>query len=106
MHVINVVRGCCYENLLTQKFPYYKLCYSNLRFWYVHIVDQFPCPQVETLRKQDSSLQLSRTREELSASLEKSGELESQLEDAKSRQDTLKSQLRQVEQKWKEVRAW
>ena len=59
--------------------------------------------QVETLRKQDTSLQLNRTRDELSASLEKSGELESQLEDARGREDTLRSQLRQVEQKWREV---
>ena len=55
------------------------------------------------MRKQDTSLQLSRAREELSASLEKSGELESQLDEARSREDSLKSQLRQVEQKWKEV---
>ena len=58
---------------------------------------------METLRKQDTSLQLSRTREELSASLEKSGELESQLDQSRSREDALRSQLREVEQKWKEV---
>jgi hypothetical protein len=39
----------------------------------------------------------------LSASLEKSGELESRLEDSRSREDSLRSQLRQVEQKWREV---
>ena len=68
-------------------------------------MDCYVCSsQVETLRKQDTSLQLSRTREELSASVEKSGELESQLEESRSREDTLRSQLRQAEQKWREVR--
>ena len=55
------------------------------------------------MRKQDTSLQLSRAKDELSASMEKSGELESQLEEAKSREDALKSQLKQVEQKWRDV---
>ena len=62
-----------------------------------------PVVQVETLRKQDTSLQLSRTREELSESLEKTRELEGQLGQSKNREDTLRSQLREVEQKWKEV---